>query len=151
MNRKAVLRDERNKRIIAATSWAPRFEREVLLESGSPEQRDAFVRKHKKIFFGGLAGILALALLLELVPRDAPPPLPPPTVVEAGRVEELRLHETAFSTSTTVTTSTGTYQVRGGVSAARGDIATLKRETHPVQRTALCIESGIKSACYTLL
>lgn len=151
MDRKALLRDERNKRIIALTSWAPRYEREILLEGGSPEEREAFVRKHRNLFFGGVASILVITLLLELVPRDAPPAPPSPEIVEAGRVEGLRLHETAFSTSTTVTTSTGTYQVRGGVSAAEGDIATLKRESHPAPRTSLCIESSIKPACYALL
>lgn len=32
-----------------------------------------------------------------------------------------------------------------------GDFTTLKRESHLIRRTSLCIESSIKLACYALL
>jgi len=122
-----------------------------LLDCGTPEERDAYVKKQLKHFMIGSAAVIGCLAIFSMIPRDPVPPPPVPEITTAGQVQSLRLHETALSTSTTVITAMGTYQVRGGVSATTGDAVTLKRHTDGLHRTSLCVESKIKTACYTLL
>lgn len=149
-------RDRRNKQMIAMSFFnymgAPRSAKQLwLLNDATPEERDTHVRKQNKrllVIVALVAGYLAISSVL---PRDAVPPPPSPEITGAGVIQSLQLHETALSTSTTVITETGTYQVRGGVSAAKGDSVSLKREVHPYSKVSLCIESKIKTQCYQLL
>ena len=67
-----------------------------------------------------LAIFLCLGVIftwVALQPQKTLPPKPAPVVqiTDAGSVKEIQLHETSLSTATTVTTTAGVYQVRGGV------------------------------------
>ncbi|QJT37104.1 hypothetical protein E4188_22610 (plasmid) [Aeromonas media] len=134
--------------------WASAAKRTRLLRYGTPEERDIFVKKEKlKVKFVVL-GIGLWIIASELFPSSATP-VPPPsvTIIQAGQIVGVELHDTTFSTSTSVTTTTGIYQVKGGVSAAKGDLATIKKtkERGHGMQTSLCIESKIKSGCYAIM
>lgn len=146
-------RDRKNQLLIAKVfTWHSAEHRAELLSHGSPEDRASFVKaQHKKMLIV-LAGVVIVFGAIYLKPRKPAPPLPAPILTSAGQVVGLELHETTFSTSTTVVTTTGTYQVRGGVSASKGDPAQLKQEKVPTGiLSALCLDSKIKAGCYDLL
>ncbi|WP_273767039.1 hypothetical protein [Aeromonas hydrophila] len=146
-------RDNRNKKLISsAFLWCAEWRRSQLLTTGTPEERDRFVKAQTKKTLLVLFGIGAWMVATELY-RTPAPPAPTPTFIPAGHVVDVQLHDTTFSSSTTVTTSVGTYQVRGGVSAAKGDTANLKRtkSASGMMQSFLCLESKIKSGCYALL
>jgi hypothetical protein len=130
-----------------------RHDQAVGLMNSSFEVKDAYVRTHQRRVVSGVAAVALLWLSFSVyryfVPAQIPPAPQKPTLEAAGVVQDIQLHSTTFATETTVKTSTGVYQVHGGVSAANGDAATIKREEY--QRVSLCIESKIKNACYTLL
>lgn len=149
-------RDARNRRILchsfrSVIGLGLSAEQIRLLNIGTPEDREAYVKKLAKYYSLAAAVIVGYVSLWSMLPRDIRPFPPAPEISDAGTVQSLQLHETALSTSTTVVTATGTYQVKGGGSAALGDVATLKRETQPIPQTSLCIESSIKTRCYYLL
>lgn len=150
-------RDNLNKRLImnnfiSACGLGLNGEQQWLLsDNATPEKRAAYVKKQHKRFLIALVIVASIVAILSFIPRAPAPVYPAPKVIVAGMIQSLQLHETAFSTSTTVVTSNGMYQVRGGVSAKAGDAATLKKELHPFQKTSLCIESNIKKNCYELL
>lgn len=73
-----------------------------------------------------------------------------PIFRDAGTVVSVQLHDTAFSTSTTVTTSIGTFQVSGAVTASPGDVTKMRTEKHSDDQS-LCVQSEFKSGCYRLL
>lgn len=97
-----------------------------------------------------------IALSNTLAPSQ---PRGPDTVSQqdAGTIQDVHLQSAALSSETTVRTSLGIYQVRGGVSAAIGDATTLRRTTNEIDgkpfrdKLELCVESKIKSSCYELL
>lgn len=146
-------RDRKNQLLIARMfPLHSAIHREWLLSSATPEERAYFVKTERKKILIIFAGGAIVFGALSLIPRKAAPPLPAPMVVSAGQVVGLELHETTFSTSTSVVTTTGTYQVRGGVSASKGDPTQLKQERlHIGIRSALCVDSKIKAHCYDLL
>lgn len=150
--------DDLNKRVIAGMNfhhpllWSP--ERERLLAEGTPAERDAYVKASRKRFIKGLLFVVAVIGVISLIPRETPPPAPEPKITSAGTVRSLQLHSTTFATETTVQTTFGTYQVKGGVSASVGDTATLKhkmKSDYSPEERLLCIESKIKSVCCRLL
>jgi hypothetical protein len=109
-------------------------------------EKEAFVRRGAFISIGVLLGIAGLVAATNFIGDPAPKP-----VIEwrdAGVLQEVTLHSTTFATETTVKTTTGIFQVYGGVSAAAGDKARIKRSA---TGTSLCIESAIKAECYRLL
>lgn len=121
------------------------------------EEKDAFVRGEQRRFLKVLAVAAVLYLSYSAYRYFVPAPLPqapPPTTFEAaGTVEGIQLHNSFLSTSTTVRTTTGIYQVYGGVSAAVGDTTKIKREHSAVRssvESSLCVESKIKSDCYSI-
>jgi hypothetical protein len=125
----------------------------MLLETGTPEER---AKVAKKVLVRSFA-IVALTVVVVLMtsPGEIKTIDPAPVVTTqepAGTIQSIQLHDTALSTSTTVVTGTGTYQVRGAVSAAPGDVVTMKKESPgAMERTSLCVESHIKATCYSLL
>lgn len=101
-----------------------------------------------------VVGLVALRYAL------APSEPPGPDIVneqDAGRIQDVHLQSAALGSDTTVRTSLGIYQVRGGVSAAIGDETKLRRTTNEMDgkpfrdKLELCVESKIKSSCYELL
>ncbi|MBJ2214040.1 MULTISPECIES: hypothetical protein [Pseudomonas] len=126
---------------------------EMLLETGTPAER---AKVAKKVGVRSLA-ILALGVVVVLMTTPGEiktiDPVPVVTTQEpAGTIQSIQLHDTALSTSTTVVTGTGTYHVRGAVSASPGDVVTMKKESPgAMERASLCVESHIKATCYSLL
>lgn len=150
--------DARNKRIIAATSrtflgYGLHHDPQMLLEDGNDEGRADYAKRvlsRLKL----LALLVCVAILVfAFMPKSERPVAPPPTFTDAGSVVSVQLHDTALSTSTSVATSQGTFQVRGAVTAAPGDVARIKKAVDygTVEKTSLCIESQFKSACYLLM
>lgn len=123
----------------------------LISDAATPSERAAYVKKQHKLLLLTIIIAAFIVAILSLIPHAPEPVYPAPKISMAGMIQSIQLHETAFSTSTTVVTSTGIYQVRGGVSAKGGDVATLKKESHPREKSSLCIESNIKTSCYELL
>lgn len=73
---------------------------------------------------------------------------PQTTIRPAGVVNDLQLHETTFSTVTTVETSEGWYQTEAAVSASKGDAVTIKARGSALQ---ICIDSKDRPSCYPVL
>lgn len=158
----SMARDEGNRVQIARSFlWVSARRREALLERGTPSERAVFVAWQQKLLILFIVSTVALLCLSDglLRPepvRPAPAPSLPPAVSGAGTVRSIQLHDTTFSTATTVTTDAGVYQVRGAVSAAVGDTVQLK--TTPAdpanmrqELRELCLNSRVKAACYRLL
>lgn len=146
-------RDERNRLLIARTfPWVPSSEREMLVNHGTPDERAAFVQRQNKWMLAALAVVLLAFFVPRLFRSDKPSPVFQPLSVDQGTIQAIELHETALSTSTTVRTSSGVFQVGGAVSASVGDMAALQTETDPAVggRKSLCIKSSIKNDCYRL-
>lgn len=124
----------------------------MLANHGTAEEREAFVRRQHKWMLVGLVVVLLIVLVPPLFRSDKPAPVFNPLLVDQGVIQTIELHETALSTSTTVRTSIGVFQVAGAVSASVGDMATLQTETDPAVsgRKSLCIKSSIKNDCYRL-
>ena len=91
-------------------------------------------------------------LYRQFVPAPVRLEPPKPTFEAAGVIQDVQLQSTTFSTDTTVKTTTGIFQVHGGVSATVGDTAQIKREGEgSFLKSTLCIESKIKPQCYPIL
>lgn len=152
-------RDRRNRRLIPGLYRHPfqtkqweGSEYQRLYDHGTPEERAAFVKRKSWILGSVFLALILACVVAVLVPLPKPRAVPPPEILDAGTLVKLQLHETALSTSTTVVTTSATYQVRGAVSGAPGDAATLKTDPGSIpQRTELCISSAAKSGCYGLL
>lgn len=152
-------RDEHNKRMIAMSLFnymgAPRSAKQLwLLNEATPEERDAHVRKQNKRLLAVICLVAGYFVLTSLLPRETVPPHAAPEVSLAGQVQNIQLHESTFSRTSTVVTSTGTFQVWGGVSASVGDEAFLKKvlgSSRVKPKIELCIDSKIKSRCYDVL
>lgn len=132
-----------------------RYDRMMGLLSSSFEEKDAYVRAEQRRFFK-VMGVIALlwigwSIYRHYVPAPIPPAPPPPIFEAAGTVQDIQLHSTTFSTETTVKTTTGVFQVHGGVSAAIGDPAQIKRDASGIIKAALCIQSAVKTDCYSIL
>lgn len=129
------------------------YDIQMLLDTGTPGER---ANVAKKIGVRTLA-IAALGVVVVLMTKPGEiktiDPAPVVTIQEpAGLIQSIQLHDTALSTSTTLVTGTGTYHVRGAVSASPGDVVTMKKESPgAMERTSLCVESHIKATCYSLL
>lgn len=133
----------------------PEYEVERLLKA-SYEEKETFYRaegRRMKLILLTIAILWAgFTLYRQFVPAPIRPEPPKPTFESAGVIQDIQLQSTTFSTDTTVKTSTGIFQVHGGVSATVGDSAQIKREGEgSVWKTTLCIESKIKSQCYPIL
>jgi len=120
------------------------------------EEKEAFYRaegRRMKIILLSIAILWAgFTLYGHFVPAPVRPEPPKPTFESAGVIQDIQLQSTTFSTDTTVKTTTGIFQVHGGVSATTGDTAQIKREGEgSFLKSALCIESKIKSQCYPIL
>lgn len=75
-----------------------------------------------------------------------------PIFISAGSVTYVVLHESAFSTTSSVTTDKGVFQVSGAVTASTGDKAKVRvLKSGSIESKALCIESSFKPNCYNLL
>lgn len=133
----------------------PGYEVQRLLNATYAE-KDAFFRaegRRVKIILLAVAILWAgFTLYREFVPAPIRPEPPKPTFEAAGVIQDIQLQSTTFSTDTTVKTTTGIFQVHGGVSATTGDTAQIKREGEgSFLKSALCIESKIKPQCYPIL
>ncbi|HHX4473440.1 TPA: hypothetical protein ACVBCY_004436 [Aeromonas hydrophila] len=148
-------RDCMNKKLISGTLlWCPAAKRSRLLRDGTPEERDLFVKTQKKKATFILFAIGVWVIASELFSTPTPPaPAPTVTIIPAGQIVGVELHDTTFSSSTSVTTSTGIYQVRGGVSASKGEQAHIKKTESSVRgmQTYLCLDSKIKPGCYEIM
>lgn len=152
--------DEINKHLIANGSFSflqrghLSSEQVRLMDSATPQERQVYVKKRSKRFMFLVLCVGAYFVWLSFQPAKPVPPPPAIEVTDAGTIKEIQLHETTFSTASTVITTAGVYQVRGGVSASAGDAArTEAKEIVPNQviERSLCIKSVIKSACYRLM
>lgn len=149
--------DEKNKRLIASVLRSPfirglHADPEWLIMHGSPGERAAFVRLSRRRCFLMLGGVALIVAVIGSLPSKPVAPPPAPTFESAGSVVRIQLHESAFSSSSSVETTEGVFQVQGAVTGASGDVATMKTvDQHGVVKRELCIESKFKSACYTLL
>lgn len=161
------MQDEKNKRLIARGSLVSSVmssitktrrplsaEQVRLIEMETPHERQAYVSRQAKTSWAIILCFGLAVVWSAMQPRTPaqPKPLPAVEITDAGLVKDIQLHETSLSTATTVTTTAGVYQVRGGVSATSGDVASLEAKedgTLGVQKS-LCIKSNIKSACYPL-
>lgn len=149
--------DEKNKRLIAGLLRNPIIrgihpDPEALLSHGTPKERSEFRRLARRRLFLILGGGVLVVALLESLPSKQVTPPPAPTFESAGSVVRIQLHESAFTSSSSVETTEGVFQVQGAVSGAAGDVATMKTvDQHGMVKSELCIESKYKSACYRLL
>ncbi|TXT27842.1 MAG: hypothetical protein FD131_3524 [Rhodocyclaceae bacterium] len=133
----------------------PEYEVERLLKA-SYEEKETFYRaegRRMKLILLTIAILWAgFTLYRQFVPAPVRPEPPKPTFEAAGVIQDIQLQSTTFSTDTTVKTTTGIFQVHGGVSATTGDTAQIKREGEgSFLKSALCIESKIKPQCYPIL
>lgn len=160
--------DEKNKRLIAHGSLASAVwsvfsktnrslspEQTRLISTATPQERQAYVRRQARMSWAIMFCIGIAVAWVALEPRKPvqPKPLPTVEITDAGTIKSTQLHETSLSTATTVTTTAGVYQVRGGVSGAPDDKATIEAKevgALGVQKS-LCIQSSIKTACYPLM
>lgn len=150
--------DARNKRIIAFASrtflgYGLHYDPEMLLEGNDDHSRAYYV---DSFFYRVrvLALIVCVVVLFGVFMPDSPKATPvPPTFKDAGSVVSVQFHDTTFTRSTSVSTSQGTFQVAGAVTASAGDVAKIKKsvEIGSVEVTSLCIESHFKPDCYRIL
>lgn len=123
----------------------------MVSELGTDQECDAVVKAVKRRIKKYAALCLAAILLCLLIPKGQPYVPPPVAYQSAGAVESVQLHETAFSTSTSVTTSAGVFQVSGAVTASPGDQAKFSVNAEGSQTSSnLCVESRFKTHCYRL-
>ena len=149
--------DHRNRSLISrGFLWVSAYRRQSLLDHATPAERAAFVDWQHKLmllFVVATAAIVGVGAVIH--PASSRPTALPTAVSSAGAVKSIELHETSFSTTSTVTTDTGVYQVRGAVSASLGDVLQLKatpedKRAFQMSKQELCVSSSIKTACYEL-
>lgn len=150
------IKDERNRRFILRAqgnlfAYGLHPNPTALAYEGTPEDRAIFVRK------AGLRVLVGMALLTLVISipwsRSGKSPLAEsePSFISAGSVTSVVLNESTFSTTSTVTTDEGFFQVSGAVTATIGNQAKVKSwSTGSVEHKALCIESSFKPDCYSL-
>lgn len=130
--------------------------------SGTVHGSTGVLRRDPQLAVAGAFAVVTLCILGLLALRYALAPSQPPgpdivTEQDAGRILDVHLQSAALGSETTVRTSLGIYQVRGGVSIAIGDEAKLRRTTNEMDgkpfrsKLELCVESKIKTGCYELL
>lgn len=145
-------RDEANKRFlrVAPGVFLQAHRKLYLLSEGTAAEREAAAVSVRRKLLAVLVIGAAVVFVPEFIPRDPPAPAAEPVTERVGTIESLELHETAFSTSTTVRTSDGIFQVNGAVSAKEGDSVTLKTLDRAGRTTSreVCIASTIMPACY---
>ncbi len=133
----------------------PEYEVQRLLKAPIEEKESFYRAEGRRIKIILLAvGVLwaGFTLYRQFVPAPVRPEPPKPTFEAAGVIQDVQLQSTTFSTDTTVKTTTGIFQVHGGVSATVGDTAQIKREGEgSFLKSTLCIESKIKPQCYPIL
>jgi hypothetical protein len=154
MNTITEAEDFKNRRLIRMMDlpWTNRANREWLLRGGSRQERAAYVRRSNRILLGVVALVAIIVGVSQLQPKRQEAAPMPPHIEPAGRVLAVDLHETAMSTSSSVRTDRGVYQVAGAVSWAPGDEATLRVDRDGLQKgyKQLCIASSIKPGCFLL-
>lgn len=143
-------------RLMGRNFWASSYDRMFIMLDAPLEEKEAYVRASKRRVMKWVAVVglifLGFTIYRYFVPAPIPPAPPLPTFEGAGIVQDIQLHSTTFSIETTIKTSTGIFQVRGGVSASVGDAAQIKRVTsYGTVQPSLCIQSQIKTACYSML
>lgn len=122
---------------------------QCLLDVGTAAERAEYARRIKlRLVFG--IGIIAFLSVYMVLRTPAEPLNVAATYTEAGRVLGVELHETSLSRTSSVTTSTGTFQVSGAVTAAIGDGARFKQAADSIGKS-LCIGNAFKAHCYRLL
>jgi hypothetical protein len=154
---RAVIKDERNRSLILQLSrnlmaYGLHPNPSELAREGTPEERACYVRKVSL----RVLGVLALVAIAISIPwsRTGEFPLAEtvPQYLPAGTVSGVELHETSFSTTSSVITGEGVFQVKGAVTASPGDSASFKTwSTGSVEHKSLCIDSKFKPSCYSLL
>lgn len=122
-----------------------------LAYEGTFDECTEYVRKCNRRLF--LAVVLIGLVLLAPWPSSGRSLIVPsePVYESAGKIQAIVLHEASFSSTTSITTTEGVFQVAGAVSASIGDEAKVKRwMTGSVQHAELCIESKFKPSCSAL-
>jgi hypothetical protein len=157
--------DERNKRLIARgsltssiwsmfskTSWSLSSEHIWLINTATPHERQVYVRRRAKISLAILIFWFAGIFLVVTHLGNRPKFVSVVEYVDAGTLQELRLHQASFSTATTVITSAGVFQVRGGVSASTGSLVRVRSTSTPSGNVlrSLCIDTGLLPDCHPL-
>lgn len=122
---------------------------QCLLDVGSADERAEYARLIKRRLVFGV-GIIVFVSVLMVFRTPAEPVNSTATYTEAGSVLGVELHETSLSRTSSVTTSTGTFQVSGAVTAAIGDGARFKQAADSFGKS-LCIGNAYKAHCYRLL
>ena len=122
---------------------------QCLLDVGSADERAEYARHIKRRLVYGI-GIIAFVSVSMALRTPAEPVNATATYTDAGSVLGVELHETSFSRTSSVTTSTGTFQVSGAVTAAIGDGARFKQAADSIGKS-LCIGNAYKAHCYRLL
>nr|WP_192963321.1 hypothetical protein [Pseudomonas fluorescens]CEK42126.1 hypothetical protein PQBR57_0173 [Pseudomonas fluorescens SBW25] len=150
--------DARNKRIIAASrvtflGYGLHHDAGMLLDGDDYEGRAYYAQRilfRIKLLAVIICAFVLLSVFMPKSPKAAPVP---PTFKDAGSVVSVQFHDTAFSRSTSVTTSEGTFQVAGAVTASAGDVAKIRKSVgiSRVEVTSLCIDSHYKPDCYRVL
>lgn len=125
-----------------------------MLLDGDDGERRSYCAQRILLRLKMLAVIICVVVLFSIFMPDSPRPVPmPPTFTDAGSVVSVQFHDNTFSRSTSVSTSEGTFQVAGAVTASTGDVAKIKKsvEIGSVEATSLCIDSHYKPDCYRVL
>lgn len=151
-----TIKDERNRRFILRAqrnlfAYGLHPNPTALAYEGTPEERATFVRKASQRFLVGIA-LVTLAISIPWA-RSGKSPLAEsePSFILAGSIISVVLNESTFTTTSTVTTDAGVFQVSGAVTASIGNQAKVKSwSAGSVEHKALCIESSFKPDCYTL-
>lgn len=150
--------DMRNRRIIEIVrstylGYGLHHDTQHLLDLGTDSERADYVRLLSRRLKLLAFAICVVALCVTFAPRHPTPTPIAPTTTEAGNVVSIQFHDTAFSNSTSVVTSAGTFQVSGAVTATPGDVASFIESVDigNMKVKSLCIESQFKNACYRVL
>jgi hypothetical protein len=156
--KKLEAKDARNKKLIlsfkrSAFTYGLHPYPYDLVERGTPEERSNYVAAVGRRLFYAVLAITVFFIAVGLQPDKSSPPAVEVWTKPVGNIVSIQLHETALSTSTTVVTAEGTFQVRGAVSAAPGDAVVMQRDEAPaaLKQSKICVTSDIKSSCYSLL
>ncbi|WGK63537.1 hypothetical protein QAO71_17360 (plasmid) [Halopseudomonas sp. SMJS2] len=150
------IKDERNRYFILEASsnlftYGLHPNPRALALEGTPDERTAFVRKAKLRVLAAALTLLALVGIPWAQTVKAPIAASDPIIGTAGSVISIVLNESTFSTTTTVSTDEGVFQVKGAVTASIGNQAKVKSwSTGSVKHKALCINSDFKPDCYNL-
>ena len=158
---KEELEEQRIDRLIMNSLFLNNSEKRVLFNGDLLKKNEWIKNRRKKImFFATIVAIFVFLLWHGFLPEKSKPVEPTKITVPAGVIENIELHSTTFSEETTVTTSQGIYQVKGGVSASLGDVVVLEKwrykdrkfsEQTNTYKDRVCVESEINNRCYPLM